>query len=366
PWEEDDDPPKELAIYSNWNADSSTPDISGQRYPLETEWMRIVQLRIGPVMIDDVETDRHLSQQARRHLTKMSSRSVIIFPLIAGGKWYGMISFHFAQRHPIDHEDIPHMRGLVDQAAAAIYNQRLLEAEATARQEAERANELRLRFLAMISHELRTPLTSIKGFTTTLLANDVEWDAQTQREFIGIMNQEADKLTDMIDQLLDLSRLEAGSLAINPEKQQLSHIISGALPQLTAIALNHRLVIDVSDQLQPVRADRQRLTQVLTNLVSNAAKYSPAQTNITLTATHAHDYVRVDVSDSGAGIPAQDRLYVFEAFRRGNDERVRRTKGAGLGLAICKGLIEAHGGRIWIQDQDRPGTTISFTLPVAE
>jgi two-component system sensor histidine kinase KdpD len=243
--------------------------------------------------------------------------------------------------------------------------ERLLEGEARARREAERQNELRLRFLAMISHELRTPLTSIKGFATTLLADDVTWDTETQRDFIRIIDTEADKLTDMIDQLLDLSRMEAGTLRVEIRPTSPGDIIAAALQQLQTIAPQHHLNAEIPNDLPPVHADRQRIAQVLTNLVGNAAKYSPPGTAITVTAVRDGAGVRVSVADQGPGISPGDLPYMFEAFRRGSDRRTRQAKGAGLGLAICKGIVEAHGGRIWMQAQEGPGTVVSFTLPVA-
>jgi PAS domain S-box-containing protein len=247
-----------------------------------------------------------------------------------------------------------------------VERERLLQAEAQARREAERANEMRLNFLAMISHELRTPLTSIKGFITTLLATDVTWDAENQHDFLNIANQETDKLTDMIDQLLDLSRIESGVMRVNPQLISLQAVLSAAMPQLVALAREHDLRTVVPDTLPMVQVDRQRIVQVLTNLVGNAAKYSPAHTAITLTAEPAGAYVMVSVSDQGPGIATSDQPDLFQPFRRGSGERVRRIKGVGLGLAICKGLVEAHGGRIWIKEHAGPCTTVCFTLPVAD
>jgi PAS domain S-box-containing protein len=232
--------------------------------------------------------------------------------------------------------------------------------------ELRHSNEMRLRFLAMISHELRTPLTSIKGFASTLLANDVSWGPEEQHEFIYTIDVEADKLTEMIDQILDLSRLETGMLRINPERARVSDVVTMTLPQLQALTNDHRLMLDVPEDAPALRIDRQRMAQVFLNLVGNAAKFSAPGTAIRLSAHRVDSGVRVDVSDEGPGIAPQDRKQVFEAFRRGNDSRVKHTKGAGLGLAICKGIVEAHGGRIWIEDGDPQarGTTISFVLPL--
>jgi two-component system sensor histidine kinase KdpD len=262
-------------------------------------------------------------------------------------------------------DDLRHIRGLVDQTAIAIDNIRLLAAEAKARHEAEQANDLKLKFLAMISHELRTPLTSIKGFATTLLADDVQWHPVNQHDFLRTIDEETDKLSDLIEQLLDLSRLEAGTLRIAPKPQTLEHVITTALAQLQAITANHQLMLNVPRDLPLIRADAERISQVLTNLVGNSARYSPAQTTITVTAQRANGMVQIDVTDQGPGIPRQARARIFEPFEQVERPPTNRTGGAGLGLAICKGLIEAHGGRIWVQDRLEPGTTISFTLPVA-
>ena len=229
--------------------------------------------------------------------------------------------------------------------------------------ELKHANDMRLRFLAMISHELRTPLTSIKGFATTLLASDVTWDADSQREFITTIDVEADKLTNMIEQILDLSSIEAGILRITPRIVVLKNILAGAQAELQRIAFGHNLLIDVPADLPLINADPDRVAQVMVNLVSNAAKYSPADTTIRISARQTVDRVRIDVKDEGPGIPPQERAHIFEAFQRG--ESVRRIKGSGLGLAICRGVVEAHGGHIWVADDEGPGATVSFTVPIA-
>jgi two-component system sensor histidine kinase KdpD len=241
--------------------------------------------------------------------------------------------------------------------------ERMLAIETDARREAERANELKLKFLAMISHELRTPLTSIKGFASTLLADDVSWDVASQHDFIETIDVEADKLTEMIEQLLDLSRIEAGTLRISPAACTIEDIIASVMPQLQALTVDHCLAIDLSEGLPKVNADRQRIDQVLINLVGNAAKYTPQQTKVTITARQLDSWIEVRVADEGSGIPPEDRDLLFQAFRRG-DGAQRRTRGTGLGLAICKGLIEAHGGRIWLQEHAGPGTIMCFTLPI--
>jgi two-component system sensor histidine kinase KdpD len=265
----------------------------------------------------------------------------------------------------IDENITPHIRGLLDQAAVAIYTMLLLEAEAKARKQAEKANDHKLKLLATISHEMRTPLTSIKGFATTLLADDVEWEPDSQRDFIETINQEADKLTELIEHLLSHSRLESGTLTMVRSPQPVEEIVSLAMAQIQTLAANHNLIVNILEGLPAVRADPRRIAQVLTNLVNNAVKYAPPRTDVIITARSTQPgYVQIDVSDQGPGIPEEERIVAFEAFQRGSRAKEAHKKGAGLGLAICKGIVEAHDGKIWIEDRSSPGTTIAFTLPV--
>jgi K+-sensing histidine kinase KdpD len=286
----------------------------------------------------------------------------MLFPLTAGRRCFGLLLFYFASPQHWSQEDYRHIQVFVDQVCVTLDNVRLFAAEAQARLEAERANAVKLRFLAMISHELRTPLTAIKGFATTLLATDVTWDAGEQRDFITIINEEADKLAELISQLLDLSRLQAGKLRIQPESRSLSEIIDAAMAQLESLAVQHRLVINVAPDLPPVRVDTQRIAEVLVNLVGNAVKYAPPATVITISAAACEASLQVNVSDEGPGIPLENRERVFEAFLQLENSLHQQGNGLGLGLAICKGLIEAHGGTIWVADTSS-GTTMSFTLP---
>jgi two-component system sensor histidine kinase KdpD len=154
-------------------------------------------------------------------------------------------------------------------------------------------------------------------------------------------------------------------LRIVPQSQPLDKVIESAITQLKIIAAAHKLVWNVPLDLPPVCVDGLRIAQVLTNLVGNAARYAPEQTQITISAHDIEDMIQIDVMDRGPGIPRPDRGRIFEAFRQLGDETAGHRGGAGLGLAICKGLVEAHGGRIWVQDQSDSGTVISFTVPAA-
>ena len=290
--------------------------------------------------------------------------TLLIFPLVALGNWLGCLLVFFPQEQHFEPLELQHIKVLVDQATITFYNLQLLEIEAESRQEAERANEIKTKFLAMISHELRTPLTSIKGFTTTLLADDVTWEPEEQRDFVQTIQQEANRLQELIDHLLDLSRLEAGMLPIVKRSHALSEILADAQSQFHSLTQQHLLTLHLPADLPPVYVDARRIAQVLVNLVRNASTYAPPETEIRISASVRGDFVQVNVGDQGPGIPPADRKRVFQAFRRGMREENGTSKGAGLGLAICKGLVEAHGGRIWIKKKNSPGTTISFTIPL--
>ena len=240
----------------------------------------------------------------------------------------------------------------------------LLEQEQRARRQAERAVAVQRLFLGMISHELRTPLASIKGFSSSLLATDVTFDAAQKREFLHIIDQEADRLTELIDQLMDVVQMESGMFRVEPVVTASHAIVESAMPQLQTLAAQHQFVTAVPAALPPVLADTQRIAQVLANLVANAAKFSPTGTRIQVSARLAGDFVQVEVHDEGQGIPPAERARVFEVFHQVLGD-TKRHAGAGLGLTICKGLVEAHGGAIWIEDRPGPGATVAFTLPLA-
>jgi signal transduction histidine kinase len=317
-----------------------------------------------PVIFTEISKDQRLTPGVRDTLLEANIQAVIIFPLVASGSWLGSLVIFFPEGNNFSPVEFRQLKVLVDQAAITLYNLKLLDIEAESRQEAERANEIKTQFLAMISHELRTPLTSIKGFTTTLLAEDVTWEPEEQKDFIRTIHQEANRLQELIDHLLDLSRLEAGMLPILLEPHSFEDILLDAMPHLKAMTQNHVFSLRVPTGLPPVQADSKRIAQILDNLVQNAVRYTPAGTEIVLTAHPRGSFLYVNVVDQGPGIPVGDRKRVFQAFRRGPHEIEGKGKGAGLGLAICKGLVEAHGGRIWIKNHPPVGTTISFTIPL--
>jgi two-component system sensor histidine kinase KdpD len=190
-----------------------------------------------------------------------------------------------------------------------------------------------------------------------MLAEDVTWEPDEQRDFIQTIQREANRLQELIDHLLDLSRLEAGMLPISLEPHSLNEIMEDALPQFHILTSGQTLTMHLPGNLPPVYVDAKRITQVLVNLVQNASTYAPEGTEISISASVRGGFVQINVNDQGPGIPPADH-------RRGVNVENGSAQGVGLGLAICKGLVEAHGGRIWIKKKNTPGATISFTIPL--
>ena len=235
----------------------------------------------------------------------------------------------------------------------------------TSIQELER---MRAEFLGMVSHELRTPLATIKGSTTTLLSSPPGMDPAVVTQFHRIIDQQVDYLQGLIGDLMDVARVETGTLSIDSGPASIADVVDEARNRFSNIGARYDLTIDISPTIPPVTADRVRLVQVLSNLLSNAARYSPDGSPIRIEATSDGLFVAVSVVDEGRGVPVELIPHLFRSFSRFSGEERRWTvDGAGLGLAICKGIIEAHGGRIWAESEGLgTGARFTFTVPVLD
>jgi len=227
------------------------------------------------------------------------------------------------------------------------------------------ADALKSQLLATVSHELRTPLASIKGFATTLLRQDVTWNEVEQRDFLRIIEDETDRLGEIIDNLLDMSQIEVGALRIDREPTQLRGLIRELVDAMRMRTESHFFDVDLPTELPRVLADPRRVRQVIRNLLDNAIKYSKAG-QISISCQVAQDYVTVSVSDQGEGIPPQFLSKIFTRFFQVDGKSTRRKGGSGLGLSISRGIIEAHGGKMWAESLVGQGSVFKFTLPLAE
>lgn len=225
------------------------------------------------------------------------------------------------------------------------------------------ADDLKNTFISVISHELKTPVALIKGYAGTLRREDARWDAATVRDSAAVIEEEADRLTQLIDNLLDASRLQAGGLKLNIADVALDQLAAHLVEKFSVEAQQHPITLDFPPDFPAVPADALRIEQVLSNLVSNAMKYSPAGTPIHISGRATAREVIVTVADQGIGIPLEEQARIFHRFYRVDDALSRRTQGSGLGLYLAKAVVEAHRGRIWVQSTPGQGSAFSFSLP---
>jgi signal transduction histidine kinase len=273
--------------------------------------------------------------------------------------------------------ELSQLAGAFDQMAESLeraHERRLLEAELRQKNyqleqqnlAIQEANRLKTEFVSMVSHELRTPLTSIQGYAELMLED--EQIVEEQRESLTLVKKNADRLLGLINDLLDLSRMEAGRLDLHRTRLDLARLIpeiAGSLRPLIE-AKRQRLRLDLGEALPAVWADADRVTQILTNLISNAHKYTLVEGSITVAARRDDGFVRVDVSDTGIGLSPEDQAQLFTKFFRAHDRSPHAGRGTGLGLVITRSLVELHGGRITVSSAPGQGSTFSFSLPALE
>ena len=231
--------------------------------------------------------------------------------------------------------------------------------------ELARVDQMKTEFVSTVSHELRTPLTSIKGYVDLVVDGEAGEINETQRGFLGIVQSNTDRLVGLINDLLDISRIESGRLQLNITALALDPVIAEVAVSLRNQIEEKKLSLELALPQEPlqVRGDRARIIQVLTNLLSNAYKFTPEGGKISVSAKVTDSQVRVDVADTGTGISAQDQKKLFTKFFRVDSSTTREIGGTGLGLAIAKSIVEMHGGKLWVESKIGKGSTFSFTLP---
>jgi PAS domain S-box-containing protein len=227
------------------------------------------------------------------------------------------------------------------------------------------SEELKSTFISVISHELRTPVALIKGYVSTLRREDASWDRNIVQDSLQVIEEEADRLTELIDNLLDASRLQTGALSISFSDVAVDNLAKRIAERLRTQTSIHTILVDFSDNFPLILGDEDRLSQVLSNLVANSIKYSPKGGEIRISGSVRPSQVVICVSDQGPGIASQDLPHIFDRFYRATDAS-RTTKGAGLGLYLARAVVEAHGGRIWVDPKPGDGARICFSLPRAE
>lgn len=228
----------------------------------------------------------------------------------------------------------------------------------------EEADDLKETLLAVISHELKTPISIIKGYAGTLAREDANWDEEILRDGLGVIEEEADRLNTLVTNFLEASRLQTGNLKLKLSEIDLPKMARRAVETLSATTDRHQFVLAFADDFPPIDGDQERLQQVITNLISNAIKYSPDGGTITIGGQGQDGNALCFVRDEGIGIPPADHERVFERFHRVDNGLTRKAPGTGLGLFLVRAVIEAHRGQVWVESKPGEGSTFWLSLPI--
>ncbi len=226
------------------------------------------------------------------------------------------------------------------------------------------AEEMKSTFVSVISHELKTPVSLIKGYANTLAREDADWDAATVREGLQVISEESDRLNALINNLLDASRIQAGAFKLDRSDVSIPRLAEKVVESFRLQTTKHHFVLDFPQSLPVVFGDEERLRQVFNNLLSNAIKYAPEGGEVRVGGWSDGATVTAYVADQGIGVPKEEQDKLFQRFYRVDSSLRRKTQGAGLGLYLCRSVIEAHGGRIWLHSEPHRGTTVFFALPL--
>jgi PAS domain S-box-containing protein len=230
------------------------------------------------------------------------------------------------------------------------------------------ADRAKIEFISTVSHELRTPLTSIKGYTDLLLMGAVGETNDAQRRFLNIVKSNVDRLSSLVGDLLDISRMESGRIRLEIEPIELDQVLAQVISSMRGQFATSKITLtsDIPTNLPLISGDRKRLTQVISNLMENTCRYTLAGGKAHLAVNINAGEVQIDISDTGIGISPEDQKHVFERFYRGDHPVVKERQGTGLGLSIVRSIVEMHGGKIWLTSALGEGSTFSFTLPIAQ
>ncbi|HEY4688185.1 MAG TPA: GAF domain-containing protein [Anaerolineae bacterium] len=293
------------------------------------------------------------------------TRSELIVPITQGETLLGALNLESPRPYAFSESDQRLIEALADQAAVAIVNARAYEAERTALERMREVDRLKTQFLANMSHELRTPLNSIIGFSRVILRGIDGPLTELQQADLTAIHNSGQHLLGLINDILDLSKIEAGKMELSIEEVDLADIIRGVMSTAVALVKDKKIELrqEVPPNLPPVRADARRIRQAILNLVSNAAKFTETGSILTRVVALA-DEVQVAVIDTGIGIPPDKQEHIFEEFTQVDASTTRKAGGTGLGLAITRKFVEMHGGRIWVESQLGSGSTFAFTLPL--
>ncbi len=317
-----------------------------------------------PLRTGNPLTIRDFANQAWIESAESELSSQMVVPLLASEKLLGLLFLGADEVSLYSKSDEHLVASVAGLAAVAIHNVHL-NAEAAKVDALREIDRLKTELLSTVSHELRTPLASIKGYSTTLLRSDVEWDQDEQTEFLGMIDEEADRLSNLIDDLLEMSAIEAGVFRIRRRMTDVGKLVQKLVKRTRAHVQLHKLSCHVQPGLNETAVDARRVEQVVSNLLENAIKYSQDGGRIRVAVEEIDSKIVISVADQGIGIPQDEIGLIFDRFYRVKGFQSYETGGSGLGLAICRGIVEAHGGQIWVESDAGEGSVFTFSIPTS-
>jgi signal transduction histidine kinase len=326
-----------------------------------------IAITLEPVQVPDIAIRDAYESRLRENLLASGVRAVLAVPMVREGQLIGglVVSRNSAGAFPP--ETVELLRTFATQSALAIQNARLFHDLEIKSRELEVASQHKSEFLASVSHELRTPLNAIIGFSDVLLQGMFGEMTEKQTEYLQDILASGQHLLSLINDILDLSKIEAGRMDLDVAAFDLPSAIDDALLLMRERAGRRGITLerDVDERLGEIHADQRKVKQVLLNLLSNAVKFTPEGGRIDVRAVPANGAAEVSVTDTGIGIAPEDQDAVFEEFRQVG-KADKKAEGTGLGLALCRKFVELHGGRIWVKSQLGAGSMFTFTLPLSQ
>jgi signal transduction histidine kinase len=319
-----------------------------------------------PIMVPDVtDTDAYTSR-VRDALLRFGYRSLLAVPLVSEDEVVGALVVNRRAAGEFPARTVGALRTFATQSALAIQNARLFQEIEIKSRELEVANQHKSEFLASVSHELRTPLNAIIGFSEVMLERMFGDINDKQEEYLNDILSSGRHLLSLINDILDLAKIEAGRMELEATDFHLPQAIDNALVLVRERALRRAITLEpwIDPQLGEIKADERKVKQVLVNLLSNAVKFTPEGGRIDVRAVLADGMAEISVADTGVGIAPEDQEAVFEEFRQVGTDYARKHEGTGLGLSLARKFVELHGGRIWVKSQLGEGATFTFTIPV--
>ncbi len=324
-------------------------------------------ITLEPIQVPDITVPAAYEGRLREILVESGVRAILAVPMVREGRLIGCLGVTRNQPGEFPAETIELLRTFATQSALAIQNARLFHEIADKSRQLEAASRHKSEFLANMSHELRTPLNAVIGFSEVLLQRMFGDLNPKQDEYLKDIYASGQHLLSLINDILDLSKIEAGRMELAPAPFHLPTALENAVTLVRERASRHgiTLQLDVDPGLGELVGDERKIKQVLLNLLSNAVKFTPEGGRISLKASRTDGAVAIAVTDTGIGIAPEDQAAIFEEFRQVGSDETRKQEGTGLGLTLAKKFVELHGGRIWVESELGRGSTFTFTLPVS-